>query len=76
LTSTVPLLLGRELTTNTTMSVGPTPANGAAITADHCVIGSNASVAVNTTKTVNYDLSTAPSQCIRPASIQLPAATA
>jgi Flp pilus assembly protein TadG len=60
LTSNIPLLLGRELTTNTPMPVGVTAyveINAAAITADHRVIVSNAPVAVNTTKTINYDLS-------------------
>jgi Flp pilus assembly protein TadG len=73
LTSNVPLLLGREATTNTTTPVDATAhaeINAAAITADHCAIGSNAAVAVDTTKTANYDLSGAEpvhSQCQRSA---------
>ena len=63
------MLLGRELTTNATVPVGSTAyaeINAGAITADHCAIGSNASMAVNTTKTVDYDLSKAPNRVHSP----------
>jgi hypothetical protein len=66
---------GRAATTNTTMPVEATAyaeINAAAITADHCAIGSNTAAAVNTTKNRQLRLVHGPSQCTRPASIQLP----
>lgn len=59
---------------------GMTISTATAITADSCVTGASAPVAVPcgtiNTKTANYDLSTVPIQYARPASVQAEAETA